>query len=138
VGASVVSSSNRCLVTAPAATAAAATITASTATSTGARFAWFGFVDRQGATLKLGTVQDLNRAFSSVAHLDEPKASRATGFSVHRDLGSAYRAVVREQGLQILGRGAERKIPNIDIHQVILCDHMRPLQSALIFNEESE
>jgi len=45
--------------------------------------------------------------------------------------------MISEQSLQILRRCREREIANINIHQVILCDHMRSLQSALFFGEES-
>lgn len=103
-------------------TATATTVAATTATGTGTVFTRLGLVDLQGAPLDLGAVQSRDGLVAAFAHLDEAETARAAGFAVGSDLGAGDSTMRREPLAEVVGGGAEGKIPYVNVlaHLVLL------------------
>jgi hypothetical protein len=102
-----------------AAAAAAATESAATtaAAATPAIFARAGFVDGEGATAVLLTVQGCDRrlGFLIGPHFDEPEPLGSAGVTVVDDLGGDNRAVLAKQLLELRAIDLVAQVPNVKL-----------------------
>ena len=100
---------------------AAATTTAITAAFTfgagGALFAGTGDVHREGTAFDFVTVEFIHAflRFVATAHRDEGEAAGATGEFVEDDFHDIDGANLAEQGLEVLCRAGEGKIPDVEL-----------------------
>src|SRR6185503_15090403 len=95
---------------------ATAAIVAKATSAAGAIFAWFGFIDLQGATTKFLAIELRNSRsrFFLAGHFDEGKASRASGVAVFHNTSRLNRAGLTKQLLELLTGGLESKVSNIE------------------------
>src|SRR5439155_8277814 len=109
-------------------TAATAVPTAATAVPTAATtapplFARAGLVHRQGPAAKHRAVQGRDGRVRAVTHFHEPEAARPARFPVLHDLRRDHCPVLGELRPQVVFRGGEGEVPDIQIL------HARPLRA---------
>jgi hypothetical protein len=74
-----------------------------------------GFVDSQGPALEGSAIHFLDGFLSPTLHFHETEAARSAGFAIHNHLGPRHGAMLLEGGTELVGRGAEWKVPHIQI-----------------------
>lgn len=74
-----------------------------------------GLVDGQGSALEHGPVEVGYGLVGPVRHLDEPEAARPAGVPVGNDLGRGHGAVLAERLAEVVDRGLERQVPDVQI-----------------------
>ena len=96
---------------------AVAVTTAAAATAAAARtvFAGLGFVNREVTALEFRLVCGLDGGVAAVAHFHECEAAGAARFAVRDDLSAGDRPVLSEQIGQVVRRGTERQIADIQL-----------------------
>src|SRR5688572_19372899 len=105
------------LVPAAAVTAAAATATAAAVPTPGPRpvLAGPGLVHGQRAALEVGAVHGGDRRLGPVRHLDEREPAAPAGLPVRHHLGANHGPVLTECFGQVLVRGLERDVSDIQL-----------------------
>jgi hypothetical protein len=95
---------------------AAAPVAWATSAGSAAILTWLGFVDFQSATAEFLTVEllDSSRSFFVRSHLNKRESPRLAGVVVLNEVYGFHGARLTKQFLQILARGLEREISNIE------------------------
>src|SRR5262249_52110149 len=96
---------------------AVAALRAVAAVAAGARavLARLGLVDRQRPALELGAVEGADRLLAALGHLHTAHAARAARLAVHPHLGPGHGPVLGERLAEVVGRGLEREVPDVDV-----------------------
>jgi hypothetical protein len=97
-------------------TAPAATVTATAPATTATILARPGLVDGQVSALEVLAVQRGDGLRPALAHLHEAEATRAARLAVGGDLGAVHGAVLAEELDQVVRRGGEGEVPDVDVH----------------------
>jgi hypothetical protein len=73
-----------------------------------------GDVDSDLASIDVGAIEPFDRSLGLgvVVHFDEPEPAGTPGVTIADHLSPSYIAIRREQGLQVVGIGREREVPN--------------------------
>lgn len=82
------------------------------------RFTRFRFIDGQCTSGKLRPLESLNSrfGFTAIRHLNKAETARASGFTVRNDLSLFNDSILFKKLAQVIVRGGEGKIANIDVH----------------------